>query len=182
MSEQNKRILQFGIAFGLIGLIAAVYVWYIWGKAVEEKETVKQGKLQKELTLVNEQLEQIKNAHLIREEIAVKQAFLERASKRLPSTPDAEGFFENVSTMLTKSNSNVNLVMPVKIEERSSYAEIPWRIDAISQYVELGVFFNLVEQNPDRLMRVKKFEIQNDPVLPGYHNVQVTIGTFMFTK
>lgn len=182
MSEQNKRVLQIGMAIGLIGLIAAIYVWYIFGRGKEEAERKIQTDVAAKIEQVDAELAEIRQSDKLQKEIEEKKAYLERASLRLPSTPDAEGFLTALSDMLDKSNANVLSINPQSFEERSTYVEIPWGVDAIAQYVEFGVFLNLVEQNPKSLMRVKTFKVDNDPALPGYHNVDVKIGTFMFNN
>lgn len=183
MTEQSKRTVQFGIALALIGLIGVVYIWYIWGRGVEQDEAAAQKALNSEISDLNQQIEEARTRMpQIRQEIEEKQEFLARASQRLPSTPDAEGFLESLSDMLEKSGANIQFVHNEPIKEISTYIEIPWKIQAMAQYVEFGVFLNLVEQNPERLMRVKMFDITNNPDLPGYHEVDVDIATFMFNQ
>jgi len=182
VTDQNKRLLQFAVAFGLIGLIAAGYLWYVWGSNIVENETKRQDELSGELRRLNTELAEINQSAELQKEITEKQEFLDKASRRLPSSPNAEGFLAALSDMLDKSNANVLLINPMEVQPRSTYVEIPWAVDTIAQYVEFGIFLNLVEQNPQRLMRVKEFAVDNDPELPGYHNVAVQIGTFMFNK
>ncbi len=182
MSEKNKRILQVGLAIGLVGLIAAVYTWYIWAKPEITKQKKEQESKSAQIATINRQLMQIQNQADLQKTIQQKKAFLEQASRRLPATPNAEGFLASLSDMLQRSSVKVRSVNGEAIQPRSNYTEIPWRVSAMAQYVELGVFFNLVEENPQRLMRVKSFTISNDEELPGYHPVDIQIGTFMFNK
>ena len=70
-------------------------------------------------------------------------------------------------------------------EDRSScslYTEIPYVILAHGRYHAVGQFLTLVEQNPQRFMRVKYLKIKNDLLRPSIHTIQMVVETFMFNS
>jgi Tfp pilus assembly protein PilO len=182
MSEKSKKVLLVGLIVGGLLLIGCGYYWFMFGRKTIDNERTAQAAAEEQITAVrielieiNKMLEQKEKLKAMKEEVA-------RAAARLPSSQDAEGFLGNVVSMLEQSSMNQQMVMPDEISERSTYTEIPWTITGLGQYFEIGPFFNMVELNPKRFMRVKEFTLENNAILPGYHPVRVQIGTFMFNK
>ena len=182
MSEQDKKILQIGIFFGLVAAVVLGYWWFFWVKNEMENERNLQTSLKGDLERVDAELLEIELLEEKRPELMALALQVNEVASKLPSSPDAEGFLNNLVETLRKSgvvNRHVARGEPV---EYASYTEIPWDVTGVGQYFEFGPFLNMVELNPTRFMRVKSFRVSNDYTLPGYHPLEIEIGTFMFNK
>lgn len=182
MTEQDKKMLQIGIFMGLAAVVGLGYWWFIWVRNEEDNQRNIQTAVTNDIKALDKELSEITLAEQQRTEIEQKAELVEQACSRLPSTPDAAGFLNNLVDILRQSgvvNRFVNKGEPV---EYASYTEIPWHVRGVGQYFEFGSFINMVELNPNRFMRVKSLKVSNDPALPGYHPLEVEIGTFMFNE
>jgi Tfp pilus assembly protein PilO len=74
------------------------------------------------------------------------------------------------------------MVKPVSPQNRVQYTEIPYTIEAHGRYHEIGQFLTLIEQNPQRFMRLRNFTAENNLERPSIHPVQMEISTFMFNQ
>jgi Tfp pilus assembly protein PilO len=116
------------------------------------------------------------------EELKAKQAFLAKVSAKLPDSPDAPGFYQALVRVLQVTRVDYSELQPLKDAPRTVYVELPYKITCKARYHDLGHFLNLIEENPDRFMRVKTFTIENQDSRPSVHPVTLEIGTFMFIK
>ncbi len=87
-----------------------------------------------------------------------------------------------VSKTLRSSGIVTSKVAPEKLSIYSGYTEIPYTVKAQGRYHEFGQLLNLLEENPDRFMRVKSLTISNNPRQPSHHPIDVGIATFMFVQ
>ncbi|MCX7013977.1 MAG: type 4a pilus biogenesis protein PilO [Candidatus Sumerlaeota bacterium] len=182
MSEHDKKILQFGLFIGILLMVIVGYWWFVMVRSEIKNQLTIQKDLTAKLQAVSSQLAEIDAAEKNRAETLEKAQIIEQASSRLPSSPDAQGFLSNLVEILRKSGVVNHLVTKGQPTERAAYTEIPWSVRGVGQYFEFGAFLNMVELNPRRFMRVKSLKVTNDPNLPGYHPIEVEIGTFMFNQ
>jgi Tfp pilus assembly protein PilO len=105
---------------------------------------------------------------------------VQEAAKRLPQTPDAPGFLEELISVLRTTGVTNNRIIQRPAAARHLYAEIPYEVVCSSRYHEFGHFLNLIEENPQRFMRIDSFRITSDLKRPSVHPVTVQISTFMF--
>jgi Tfp pilus assembly protein PilO len=73
-------------------------------------------------------------------------------------------------------------VKPENVRDRAQYTEIPYTVEAHGRYHELGQFLTLIEQNPQRFMRVKSFKLGTNLLRPSIHPIKMEITTFMFNN
>ncbi|RMH29774.1 MAG: hypothetical protein D6691_02160, partial [Candidatus Hydrogenedentota bacterium] len=92
------------------------------------------------------------------------------------------GFFQALSKVLQVTRVDYTELEPLKEVSRSAYVEIPYRIKGTARYHDFGHFLNLIEDNPDRFMRVRTFTIENRDDRPSVHPVTIELATFMFVK
>ena len=111
-----------------------------------------------------------------------KQDLLKRISAKLPDSVDAPGFYNALVKILQVTRIDYSELEPLAPQERSAYVEIPYRITCKGRFHDFGQFLNLIEENPNRFMRVKSFTVENQKERPSIHPLSVEIGTFMFTR
>lgn len=116
------------------------------------------------------------------EEVRRQQALLAQVVKRLPKTADPQGFFQALEPVLKSTQFEYTELLPQPTAQRTAYIEIPYRITGKSRYHDFGQFLNMIEENPDRLMRIKSFTIINQNDRPSIHPVSVEVASFMFTQ
>lgn len=115
-------------------------------------------------------------------EIKQKQAQLAKLVSKLPNTDDAPGFYYALQKILQATRVEYTDLRQDTGIPRDCYVEIPYHITCRSRYHDFGQFLNLLEENPDRFMRVKSFTIDNQDQRPSVHPVRVDLATFRFTK
>jgi Tfp pilus assembly protein PilO len=101
---------------------------------------------------------------------------------KLPSTVAPEEFFKAFEKILKTTRLSYSELKPLPLLERAIYTEIPYQLVGNGRYHDFGQFLNLVEENPDRLMRIKTFVIENDDSRPSLHPIKVQLATFKFNK
>jgi Tfp pilus assembly protein PilO len=181
LNEQQKRMLLIVVFVGFIGLVTTAYLWYIWGSGIVktsrqkvETAATETASIEAELTKINE------FQALTQSEYSVIEAKLERMTRRLPPSPEAPGFLKALSNILRETGIDTKDLAPQAVEAFGGYTEIPYQISARGRFHEIGQFLNLLEQNPDRFMRVKEMTVKNSEDRPSLHPVDVKIATFMF--
>ena len=134
MNEQSKKTLQMSLFLGLMGLVGIGYYYFMFGRKEIDIEKTQQAKLSAEIKDLDAQLSKIAEAERNREAILQKAAEAAKASSRLPTSPDDEGFLWNLEDMLRKSGLVHNKIGPGKVADYQLYSEIPWQIDAIGLF------------------------------------------------
>jgi Tfp pilus assembly protein PilO len=164
-----------------LGLVAIVYFNYMFGKpAIEtfaanvEKDKVKIESLKTELATV----EEFKKLQATGEWEKVKTR-IEQVSRRLPKSTRPQDFYQALQSILEQTGVTVNLLKPDEVQRYERFAEIPYSIKVQARFHEFGHFLNLVEENPQRFMRVKQFRVTNDLNRPSIHPVDVNLASFM---
>jgi len=182
VSEQDKKVFQIALVAGLFAAILIGYYYFIWAKKDIANERDKAKAKTEEIEVKQAELDQIISYKTNKEEVIKKLALVEDASRRLPSSLEDQSFLNNLNDMLRKARISQQLIKGEEEVPRSLYTEIPWHIECTAQYFDFGPFLSMVEMNPKRFMRVKEFKIKNDNVAPGYHPIEMKIGTFMFNE
>ncbi len=116
------------------------------------------------------------------EEVRRKQALLAEVVKRLPKSADPQGFYQALEPVLEATQFEYTELQPQVAASRATYTEIPYRIIGKSRYHDFGQFLNMIEENRDRLMRVKGFAVRNQPDRPSIHPLNVDVASFMFNQ
>ncbi|MCX7964678.1 MAG: type 4a pilus biogenesis protein PilO [Candidatus Sumerlaea chitinivorans] len=182
LTPQEKDLAKAGAVLAvLIFAGVAYYNWFFMADKISRNQ--KQIEVvQKEIKELDSKIRDLQAALGNPEELKAKQEFLKKIAAKLPDSPDAPGFFQALSKVLQVTRVDYTELEPLKEVSRSAYVEIPYRIKGTARYHDFGHFLNLIEDNPDRFMRVRTFTIENRDDRPSVHPVTIELATFMFVK
>lgn len=181
VQEQSKSIIITGFV-GLLVLVIMSYSYFMFGREQIKNFNVQAMSLQEETKKLKAELRDIKQTLSERSEIEKQAETIKKVTQRLPSSPDAPGFLNALIAILGTTGIFQEEVRPDATTDRSLYTEIPYKIKARGHFHALGQFLTLIEQNPDRFMRVKNLKLINDMNRPSIHPVEMDIVTFMFNQ
>jgi Tfp pilus assembly protein PilO len=182
LTDKNKTLLMLLVFGGLVCLIVVGYFHFMLGRGMISNYTRQAEEARKEVVELNDQLDAIKKLLSQKEEIAAQAEMIEKVTRRLPSSPDAPGFLGALVMSLATTGIIQEEVSPDQTAVRALYTEIPYKVSAHGYYHGFGQFLTLIEQNPDRFMRVKKLKIGNNTDRPSIHPIEMEIATFMFNQ
>jgi Tfp pilus assembly protein PilO len=117
-----------------------------------------------------------------RAKLEARVKLLDKVISKLPTNTDPSGFFQALEGILTITRMEYQSITNEKPRSADVYTELPYSIVSRARYHDFGQFLNLIEENPNRLMRVKKFVVENDDNRPSIHPVSVQVATFMFNR
>lgn len=181
-TEKDKNTLTACIIF-LVILVSGLFYLnrYFWRVKINAKS--------KELTVLVEENKkvqsEIREAKLIlaqENQIPALKDKIDKIKKRLPDKPDARGFYLALVDILEATGVKYNFVLPDKTKIRTGYTEIPYKIELLCGYHELGEFISLIEENPDRIMRLNTLSVDFLKGRPTTHKINIQVSTFMFNK
>ena len=182
MTPQEKDVVKAGIILAVV-LFAAVGYYYFYLVADQiKKDNIAIERVNEDIKKLENEQREIARAFDNLEELKKKAEYLKRIERKLPDRPDAPGFFQALTRILEVTRVTYSELTPLQQVVRTVYTEIPSRVKCRARYHDFGQFLNLIEENPDRFMRVKTFTIDNDDLRPSLHPIEVEIGTFMFNS
>lgn len=182
ITPQEKDVVKAGLilAIVLFGAVVYYYFYIVMEQQKRDKEAIVV--IEKDIRVLKEEDRQISMAFANIGELKRKAEFLKLIERKLPDRADSQGFYQALTKILEVTNVSYSELVPKKQEVRSVYTEIPYQVICRARYHDFGQFLNLIEENPDRFMRVKTFTIDNDDARPSVHPTKVDIGTFMFNS
>jgi Tfp pilus assembly protein PilO len=182
MTPKQKDILK-ALAIVVVAVVAIV-AYLDFGQWRKQINDLKQqsNKIGNEIKTMETRIREIDVALANVDELRRKQELLAQISAKLPDSPDAPGFYNALVKILQSTRINYTALEPKPPAERTAYMEIPYSITCAGRYHDFGQFLNLIEENPDRFMRVKSFSIDNSDKRPSIHPITVDIATFMFLR
>jgi Tfp pilus assembly protein PilO len=182
LTPQQRDAIKAGaiLAIVLLGGAYAFYAYYIQPDIKRNTELVT--KLDKEIKELDARIKEMNEAEQNLELLKQKQEYLRQVAAKLPSSIAPQEFYNAMIEILQTTRVDYNTLSQQKLEERSIYTEIPYKISGKGRYHDFGQFLNMVEENPVRLMRVKRFVVENDDRRPSVHPITVELATFMFNK
>lgn len=182
MTPKQKDILK---ALAILVVAAAGVVAFLdfgqWRPRIKVSDQ-KTAAIQNEIKNMQARIKEIDQALANVDELRRKQELLMQISRKLPDSPDAPGFYNALVEILQSTRINYTALEPKPPAERTAYMEIPYSITCSGRYHDFGQFLNLIEENPNRFMRVKSFTIDNSDKRPSIHPITVDIATFMFLR
>ncbi len=132
---------------------------------------------------LEKELAQIKDLLSPKGEIEKQAEMIRKVTRRLPSSSDAPGFLNTLMLSLRTTGIIQEEVKPETTSDESRlYTEIPYKVKALGHYHAFGQFLTLIEQNPERFMRVKNMTISNSELRPSIHPFDIEIETFIFNN
>lgn len=182
LNEQQKFGLLITAFVGVVCLILIGYFHLMIGRGMIADYERHADNLQVEVRKLETQLHDINATINEKGEVLKQRETIEKITRRLPSTTDAPGFLNALITILATTGVLQEEVKPDATNAMSLYTEIPYSIKAQGHYHAFGQFLTLLEQNPDRFMRLKSLKITNSLERPSVHPIEVNIATFMFNQ
>lgn len=166
LTESQKQNLMVVVMLGLM-LIGGVW-WYQFtfggnARAANLKRAEDLADQSKELKARLDRYRELQND--IPQIQELKQRVLQ-AANRLPREPRENQFHQILTDTLAQTG-----VYPIRVEpqgrvEREFYTELPYKLECFAKYHDLGELFNLIEENRDRMMRIRSFTITNESDAP----------------
>jgi Tfp pilus assembly protein PilO len=180
LNPEQKRTLALILIVGIIGLAAMTYYWFVFGTASVAASAKEKDEVEAKLKAVNEDLDKIAAFEtMTAHEYTELEEMIAKVSKVLPQSRHAEEFFIALRDILSKTGISTQRLTPEVPAEYERFAEIPYSIKASGRYHDFGTFLSLVEQNPERFMRLKTLKLTNDPAHPSFHLIEIGVSTFM---
>jgi Tfp pilus assembly protein PilO len=180
LTEQNKQALLVGGILG--GAIFIIIVYFMVMtilpkvgnmKADAAKLTTQKIANQKTLKGYKEYLSDKEKSQKIEDAFQIVQ-------QRLPSNQDPIEVFDLLRGYFEGTDVQFTYIEPGTEQNRGRFREYPFVIKGSARYHEFGQLINLIECNPDRLMRVTSFRLVNNSKRPSIHPMEVGISTFTF--
>jgi Tfp pilus assembly protein PilO len=180
LTAQQKDAIKAGfiLAFVLLGGVGAYWWKFTTPDIAAAEKTV--ATLDTEIKDLNGQLREMNEAASNLEQLKEKQQLLAEVAAKLPSTVAPQEFYRALEEILKITRMSYSELAQLPLLERAVYTEIPYQIVGNGRYHDFGQFLNLVEENPNRLMRIKTFVIENDDARPSVHPLKVQLATFKF--
>lgn len=182
LNEQQKTGVIITVFVGVVCLILIGYFHLMIGREMISGYNKDLLNKTKELKDLGTQLAQINKTIAEKDEVEKQAETIRKVTRRLPSSPDAPGFLNALVAILGTTGIMQEEVKPDPTNSLSLYTEIPYTIKAQGHFHAFGQFLTLMEQNPDRFMRVKNLKITNTLERPSIHPVEMNIATFMFNQ
>lgn len=180
LSPEQKRTLTILLVAGVVGLLGMLYYWFMFGQAEIEDNHKKKAEIEAKRDEIKKQLDTIQEfEQLTTTQFEELESIIKKASRVLPQSRHPEEFLIALRDVLGKTGILTQKLSPDPVAEYDRFAEIPYSIKATGRYHDFGVFLSLVEQNPDRFMRLKTLKITNDLKHPSFHPIELGVGTFM---
>ena len=180
LNSEQKRTLTLIVAFGILGLLGMAYYWSVPCKAALEASAKEKLEVEAKLKAVNEELDTIAAFEtMTTHEYKELEDMIARVSKVFPQSRHAEEFLTALRDILGKTGILTQRLISEVPAEYDRFAEIPYTIKATGRYHDFGTFLSLVEQHPERFMRLKTLKLTNDPAHPSFHPIEIGVSTFM---
>lgn len=179
--QQKSQLLMIGFVAAVL-MVVVLYFHFVIGRSQVNQFTKQSASLEQEIRETETELAEIRALLAQEDEMEQQRAKIAKVVKRLPSNPDAPGFLMALVSILRTTGIIQEMVKPERPASRTQYTEIPYSINAFGRYHEFGQFLTLIEQNPDRFMRVKGFTLTNNENRPSMHPVDLEVATFMFNR
>jgi Tfp pilus assembly protein PilO len=182
MNEKDKITLFLGIIIPV--MIVGIFYYFDMQIFKPKREQLKADteQLQDEINALNQEMRDMKAALARKDEILkIYEAVVERAGA-LQTQLDWEGNLKQINRMVTQTGISTKTVSPKAHTSHSLYTDFPYGIAGQSRYHEFGLLLNLIELNPERMMRVKQFDVSNNKDTPIIHPFSLTLATYVFNR
>lgn len=182
LTEKNKQALIVGCILGSAILIIIIYFGFMFIKPEVDRLAQETEKLEAEYSANKKTLDDYKK-YLADTKLKgqVEDAF-SRVSSRLPALQDPIEVFDLLRDYIEGSDVTFTLLEPKPAKTRERFTEYPFALKGTARYHEFGQLVNLIECNPDRLMRVTDFLLTNNDKRPSVHPMEINLTTYTFTE
>jgi Tfp pilus assembly protein PilO len=182
LSEKQKQALLVGGIAGLAILLIAGYFYLMFVRPEVQEWNAERVKLEKE---VRDNTRTIKNYNELladKSRVQALESQFSEIAKRLPAEQDPIEVFDLLRGYFEGTDVGFTFLDPGLAVNHNKFTEFPFTIRGTARYHEFGQLVNLVECNPDRLMRVSNFRMTNNNVRPSIHPMEIGITTFTFNN
>lgn len=180
-AQQKDAIKAGGILAAVLVIGLGIYWWqFVQPDLASSAKRVEA--LNTEISDFRRQLREMQDASAQLELLEEKQRMLEEVASKLPTTVAPQEFYRAFEQILQVTRLSYTELAQLPLLERQIYTEIPYQIVGQGRYHDFGQFLNLVEENPNRLMRIKTFVIENNDAHPSIHPIKVELATFKFNQ
>lgn len=184
LTEKQKNLLMVFALIFVLGVGGNYYYQMMYGDARKRNYRSEVEELETKMREVNNRIKEYNDLQNQKGDIEAMREKVELARKRLPRAPNQVQFHEILTAMAKEASVYLIKVEPLPIVRRQNYIEIPYRLECFAKYHSLGEFFNLIEENKDRLMRIKQFRVTNESGTlkdrPSVQYAVVEISAFAF--
>lgn len=182
LSDNNKQaLLVGGILGGAVFIILAYFAFQSILPEVKKYQADRE-KLATKLAADKKRLDGYKKElGDVEGRRKIEEAFRDVAS-RLPVSQDPFEVFDLLRTYFEGSDIQFTYLEPGIEKNRGKFKEYPFAVKGTARYHEFGQLINLIECNPDRLMRVTDMKMINNNKRPSIHPMEVVIATFTFNE
>lgn len=180
LTAQQKDAIKAGLILALVLLGGLGAYWWKFTKPDIAAAETSLAAIDKEIADLKKQVSDMDDAASNLEKLKEKQKLLEEVAAKLPSTVAPQEFYRALEEILKITRMSYSELAQLPLLERTVYTEIPYQIVGTGRYHDFGQFLNLVEENPNRLMRIKTFVIENDDSRPSVHPLKIQLATFKF--
>lgn len=182
LTAQQRDAIKAGFILAAVLFAGAFIYWWQFASPEVESAEKRLVALDSEVADLKKQVREMDEAALNMEKLKEKQKLLEEVAAKLPSTVAPQEFYRALEEILKVTRLSYTELSQLPLLARAVYTEIPYQIVGTGRYHDFGQFLNLVEENPNRLMRVKTFVIENDDAHPSLHPIKVQLATFKFNQ
>ena len=182
LTAQQKDAIKAGFILAAVLFIGIIAYWYQFARPEVAAAATTVAKLDGEIKSLKQQVRDMDLAAENVEKLKEKQKLLAEVAAKLPSTVAAPEFYRALEEILKVTRLSYSELSQLPLLERAVYTGIPYQIVGRGRYHDFGQFLNLVEENPNRLMRIKTFVIENDDTRPSVHPLKVQLATFKFNQ
>lgn len=182
LTAQQKDAIKAGFILAAVLFIGVGFYWWQFTKPEIEQSETALTKISGEISDLKKQMREMADAAAHLESLKEKQRLLEEVSAKLPSSVAPQEFYRAFEDILKVTRLSYSELNQLPLLERTVYTEIPYQIVGRGRYHDFGQFLNLIEENPNRLMRIKTFVIENDDATPSVHPLKVQLATFKFNQ
>jgi len=182
LTAQQKDAIKAGFILAAVLIVGVVIYWWQFTQPEIASAKNRVTALDKEIGDLKKQIREMNDAEANLAKLKEKQKLLEEVAAKLPSTVAPQEFYRALEEILKVTHLSYSELSQQPLLERQVYTEIPYQIVGRGRYHDFGQFLNLVEENPNRLMRIKTFVIENDDAHPSLHPIKVQLATFKFNK
>lgn len=184
LSESNRQVIVATLILTGLCLVGLWYFQFIAGNAQIEGRGKEVEELKGDLQAVNTRINRANQLMANKDALLAMEGKISRIIHRLPTTPEASQFHQILVDIISLTD-----IVPLKVTEgkhleREFYIEIPYTVECLARYDDLGEFFNMIEEHPERLMRITGFNVVNDSQhtknRPSLHYSTIQVTTYSY--
>jgi Tfp pilus assembly protein PilO len=184
LTETQKQALMGVVVFTILICGGIWYYMFSFGNASLEAMQKDSAKLDDDIKTLKITENKYHDWKSREKEIRAKEAVVRQAANRLPQDPGDSQFHQILANVMKETGVYPVKVLPLSRTVRQFYTEIPYQLECFSRYHDLGELFNLIEESPERFMRIRAFKITNQSDIlkerPSVHYGLIEIAAYAF--